>query len=251
MEKTFNLDYAKYYDLFNEGKNYENEATFLKNIFDSYGTGVKTILNLGCGTGMHEIFLSKFGYNVTGVDLSEEMIKIAKGRNIPNTKFHVGNMSKFELNKKFDACVSMFAAFGYQLKNKEIESSLKSIKEHLNPNGLAVIEVWNGLGVMRELPSSRKKEISAGGFKIKRQSFPDLDAFNHKAGIKFKVEVYKNDALHEKYEEMHYMRFFFPQEITYYLEKEGFEVLKICDTFDLNSKVDEKNWNMVVIGKLK
>ncbi|MBS3091801.1 methyltransferase domain-containing protein [Candidatus Pacearchaeota archaeon] len=251
-EKAFDMDYAKYYDIFNQGKNYEQEAEFLDRVFKKYSKNqIKTILNLGCGTGMHDIELSKEGYSVMGLDLSADMIEIAKSRNIPNTEFVVGNMSNFSLNNKFGACISMFATFGYQLENKDIKSSFECIKNHLLPGGLVIIEVWNGLGVLRELPSSRKKEIIHGDILIKRQSFPVFDAFNHKVDINFKVDIFKNNESVESYEEMHKMRFFFPQEFIKYVEDAGFEVLEICDTFKLGSKVNENNWNMVLIARLK
>jgi len=49
--------------------------------------------------------------------------------------------------------------------------------------------------------------------------------------------------------EKHVVRFYFPQEIRYYLENAGFKVLKICPFLDLNGKVDETVWNVTVIAK--
>lgn len=249
--KSFDKDYAKYYDFFNLEKDYGIEINFLKEVFEKYSTNVKNILDLGCGTGKHDELLISKGFNVFGLDLSKEMIEIAKSKNLENSEFEVGNMSNFSLNKKFDACISMFAAFGYQLKNSEIESSLNCIKNHLNDEGLLVLEVWNGLGVLRELPSSRENIFKKDNIKIVRKSFPELDTFNHKVDVNFKVKVFENNNLKEEYEEMHKMRFFFPQELIRYVENAGFKVLEICDTFKLGSKVNENNWNMVLIAKLK
>lgn len=250
-EKAFTLDYAKYYDFFNEGKDYSQETDFLEHAFKKYGKSVKNVLNLGCGTGMHEIELAKRNYQTEGLDLSAEMIKIAQSRLIPNTKFHVGDMSSFNLNKKFDACISMFAAFGYLTQNKQIESSLNTIRKHLDKDGLAIIEVWNGPGVINIKPSSRIKEFTRQGIDVRRQSFPKMDTFHHWVDILFKVKLSKNDEKIDEYEEDHRMRFFFPQEIKYYLEKAGFELLEICKTFELDTHVDENDWNMVVIAKAK
>jgi|SRR3989344_5698675 len=249
---SFNLDYAKYYDFFNQGKNYLAEAAFLDKAFKKHSKNpVKTILNLGCGTGMHEIELTKIGYIIDGLDLSSDMIKIAQSRNIPNTTFDVGDMSSFKLEKKFDACVSMFAAFGYLLDNNQIESSLKSIREHLNRDGIVIIEVWNGLGVVNIKPSSRIKEFTRDGIDVHRQSFPIMRAFDQCVDIKFNVKLSQKGNMLDSYEEMHKMRFFFPQEFKYYLEKCGFEMLEICKTFELGTHVDENEWNMVVIARAK
>ena len=251
-EKAFTLDYAKYYDFFNQGKDYHAEVVFLEDAFKKHADKpVKTILNLGCGTGMHDIELTKRGHHITGLDLSNEMIDIAKSRNIANTDFHVRDMASFNLNKKVDACISMFAAFGYLIENKQIESSLNSIKQHLNPGGLVAIEIWNGPGVINIKPTSRIKEFTRDGIDVHRQSFPKLQAFDQRVDIKFKVRLAKDGKSLESYEEMHKMRFFFPQEIKYYFDKAGFDVLEICKTFELGTSVDENEWNMFIIGKLK
>lgn len=252
MEKAFNLDYAKYYDFFNQGKDYSVETEFLEKAFKKHSSKpIKTILNLGCGTGMHEIELTKNEHIVTGIDLSPEMIEIAKSRNIKNADFHVGDMSNFSLSKKFDACISMFAAFGYLTNNNQIELSLKSIKEHLNPQGLVIIEMWNGPAVINIKPTSRIKEFTRDGIQVHRQSFPELKAYDHRVDIKFKVNLSQNGESIDSYEELHKMRFFFPQEIKHYFEKAGFDVQEICKTFELDTSVDENEWNMVVIAKLK
>mgnify|MGYP001562747432 CR=1 FL=1 len=250
--KPFNNKYAKYYDFFNLKKNYKEECLFLKKAFEKYSKlPVKDILDLGSGTGMHSTNLAELDYNITGLDLSEDMVEIAKSRNIKNTEFIVGDMSNFKLNKKFDACICMFAAFGYLTENSQIESSLKSIKNSLNKNGLFIMDCWNGLGVMHDLPVSRTVDIEENGLRIQRKSYPKLESEKHVCEVKFNVKVSKQGKTIDEYEEVHRMRFIFPQEFRKYLEDSGFEVLKICKTFDLDSSIDENDWNMVVIARLK
>ncbi len=250
--KAYDKKYALYYDKFNESKDYGAECEFLKNIFDKYSdTKVDKILDLGCGTGLHARALSSKGYIVHGIDLSEDMVEIAKTRADDSTKFEVGDMGDFNLNEKFDACISMFSAAGYLLENEQLKSFFKSVKKHLKPNGLFVLDCWNGLCVMHELPSSRIKSSESGNLKITRRSFPKLDSLNHKCDVNFKVQVYEDNKLIDDYEEMHKVRFFFPQELKRYLESEGFEVLEICKAFELGTEVDESTWNMVLISKLK
>lgn len=249
--KTFDKKYTEYYELFNKGKNYSNEVEFLEKVFQKYGGNIKKILDLGCGTGMHAELLASKGYEITGLDLSKEMIDIAKSKNIPNTEFIVGEMSNFNLNKKFDVVICMFAAMGYLTENEQIESLFKSIKNHLNPNGLLILDIWNGLGVMNELPTSREKSSEIEGLKIVRRSFPDLDVENHINNVKFKVKVSKKDDIIDEYEENHKVRFFFPKELRKYLEDESFEISKICPSYELDKEISEEDWNIVLISRLK
>jgi len=249
--KIFDENYAKYYDFFNEGKDYSKEVEFLESVFEKYSSGVNEVLDLACGTGIHAKHLASKGYKIVGIDLSEEMINVAKGKNILGVEFGVGNMKNFNLDRKFDACITMFAAIGYLTKNNEIESYLKSVKRHLKPGGLLILDCWNGLGVMHDLPSSRTKSVEKDNLKIVRTSFPTLDAVNHKCEVRFDVKVFENENLVRKYEERHDVRFFFPQELRKYLEDAGFEVVEICKLFELGGRVGEGDWNMSVVARVK
>lgn len=252
--ETFKTDYAEYYDLFNKGKYYSNEIDFLERVFKKFSKSpVKNILDLGCGTGLHTKELINRGYEVVGLDLSKEMIEIAKKRN-PEAKFYVGDMSNFDLVKneeKFDSIICMFSSLGYLTENSQIESFFKSCKVHLKENGLFILDVWNGLGVMHELPTSREKtsEIPDMNLKITRKSFPELDSKNHINNVKFNVKVFElsSNKLIKEYEENHKVRFFFPLEIKKYMEDAGFELIHLCPSFEIDNELTEKHWNMIVV----
>jgi len=77
---VFQKDYAYAYDHLYHDKDYEKECDFIETIFQKFTSEVKTVLDLGCGTGGHALILSSRGYKVTGIDRSEDMLKIAKKR---------------------------------------------------------------------------------------------------------------------------------------------------------------------------
>ena len=247
----FQKKYAEYYDLFNKGKDYGKECDFVQEVFRRFsGTPIKTVLDLGCGTGLHDKEFSERGYKITGLDLSEDMIEIAKERN-PSVVFLAGDMSNFNLNKKFAAIITMFSAMGYLTENKQIEGFFKSVKNHLTENGLLILDVWNGLGVMNEIPTSREKTIEIENLKITRKSFPNLDVKNHLNNVKFNVKVFENGKVIDDYDENHKVRFFFPQELGKYMEEAGFGLIHLCPSYDLDSNLTEKHWNMILVAKLK
>ncbi len=251
-EKTFDEKYAKYYDLFNSSKDYNKECAFLESIFDKHSkTKIRTILDLGCGTGMHDMQLVSQGYEVTGLDLSPEMIKIANSRKKLGNIFVIGDMTNFNLKKQYDCCISMFSSIVYLNKNEQIKNCFNCVKKHLKSGGLFIIDCWNGLGVMHESPISRKKSVDISGMRIERTSYPHLDAQNHLNKVKFKVDIFSNGKLKDSYEEEHNCRFFFPQELRKYLEDAGFEILEICKSYELGTKADENVWNMVLISRLR
>lgn len=247
---SFDKKYSKYYDLFNRGKDYSKESDFLEQVFKKYSDRkVGKILDLGCGTGLHDAELSKRGYIVTGIDLSKEMIEIAKEKN-QNINFLVGDMANFNLNRKFDCIICMFSSLGYLTENNQIENFFKSIKKHLNEKGLLIIDCWNGLGAIHDIPSSREKIAEAEGLRIVRKSFPSLDAKNHIVNVKFDVKIFENKNLIDNYQEEHKVRFFFPQELRKYLEDGGFELIHSSPSYNFNERLSEKHWNMVLVGKL-
>ena len=117
--------------------------------FKQYGHVVKTILDIGCGTGNHSIPLARRGYQVTGVDLSENMLAHAreKARSSnapPSLAFVQGDARIVDLNQKFDAVLMMFAVLGYQLTNEDVLAALNNVRKHLIPGGLFIFDVWYG-----------------------------------------------------------------------------------------------------------
>lgn len=240
-------DYAEYYDLIYKDKDYEKEVDFLENIFENTFKP-KKILEIGCGTGNYTKILLKRGYEVTAVDVSENMLKIAGEKCA--CKFVKGDIRDITISEKFDACIAMFAVMGYITENSDIIKALNNIRRHLKPNGIFVFDVWNGLAVMRVLPEQRMKEMENDKIKIMRVAIPNLRAFEHICEVNYKLLIInkENDTFNE-INERHIVRFYFPQEIKYYLEDAGFEVLNICPFLDLNDKVDEDIWNITVTAR--
>jgi hypothetical protein len=115
---------------------------------------------------------------------------------------------------------------------------------------LFVFDVWNGLAVMRTLPEVRVKEVEDGKNRVLRIAYPSLEAFSHVCRVDYKLLVLdKNEGSFEEVDETHNVRFYFPQEIKFFLECAGFEVLKICPFLDFADVVDENVWNMTIIAR--
>jgi len=245
--------YAKYYDLLYQEKNYEEECDFIEKAFGKFaGSQVKNILELGSGTGGHAIPLAQRKYQLTGIDVSEVMLNAAKEKNRKlglNINLQLSDIRNFKFDQKFDAVICMFAVLNYITLTSDLEKTLKNVKEHLNEGGLFIIDIWNGLAVMRILPSTRVKILEQDKIKIIRIVEPELDAVNHLCRNHYRMMVLEKDKLIEEIKETHVIRYLFPQEIKYYLERAGFEVLKICPFPNLDGLVDENIWNIAIISR--
>jgi SAM-dependent methyltransferase len=129
------------------------------------------ILDLGCGRGRHSITLAERGYQVTGIDLSEEAIKQARIRAVEkqlnNVTFLVGDMRE-PLTDSFDAVLNLFTTFGYFLDDDENRKVLQSTHEMLNPDGLFVIDFLNAEKVKKEIVSEDRGAFKEINFHIKR-----------------------------------------------------------------------------------
>jgi SAM-dependent methyltransferase len=253
MPDTYQDKYALCYDLIYRDKDYEAECDFVEEIFQEYSPHpIATVLELGCGTGGHAIPLAQKGYKVCGIDISEAMIararKKAKDANL-KLDFQLMDLRSFNFDRNFDACISMFAVMGYVTGTKDLLSTLRNVRKHLVNASLFVFDFWNGLAVLRILPSVRVKTIENGEIKIIRIAEPELDAFNHLCQVHYHLLVIKDNTLTDEFKETHVVRYFFPQEIMHYLWDSGFEVLKICPFLDLSGKVDENVWNITVIAR--
>ena len=239
-------DYAEYYDLIYKDKDYVKEVDFLEEIFGE--NKPKNILEVGCGTGSYTKILLEMRYGVTAVDISEDMLKIAREKCA--CKFINGDIRNITINEKFDACIAMFAVMGYITENSDIIKTLDNIHRHLKPDGFFIFDVWNGLAVLRLLPEQRIKEIENDEVRIIRIATPNLRSFEHVCEVNYRLLILNKEAnTFNEINEKHVVRFYFPQEITHYLEQAGFEVFKICPFLDLNGKVDENVWNIAVIAR--
>lgn len=121
--------YANYYDLLYYDKDYDLETEYITEIIKKYNESTNTILDLGCGTGRHAELLTKKGFYVHGVDMSQKMIEHAKNRAVNNNKlnFTVGNIQNFNFNKQYDAITALFHVMSYQNDDESINRCFSNI----------------------------------------------------------------------------------------------------------------------------
>lgn len=245
--------YGKYYDIIYADKEYEKECDFLEGIFKKYaGSLPKTTLDAGCGTGSHAVSLGKRGFNITGIDASETMIRIARAkaeRNGVNIDFHVMDLRKLKLNKKFDACISMFTVVGYIVETEDVEKVFRNIRKHLNTHSLFIFDFWYGPAVLHIRPSPRMKNAKKDDVQVIRFAEPHLNTLLHLCEVKYSLIVTKKKKIIDELEETHTVRYFFPKEIQHILEEANFRLLRLCPFRNLNAEPTENDWNVVAIAQ--
>jgi ubiquinone/menaquinone biosynthesis C-methylase UbiE len=134
---------ARYYDdiYAANGKDYRAEADVLHKFIQKYKkSGGNTLLDVGCGTGVHASLLSR-KYRVEGLDLDNDMLAVAR-RNFPRIRFRQGDMVNFKLNCQFDVIVCLFSAIGYVKTKTRLQNAIKTMSRHLLPGGVLLVEPW-------------------------------------------------------------------------------------------------------------
>jgi len=253
---VFCKGYADAYDLLYTDKDYEAECDMIEGVFRRYGDGaIKTILDLGCGTGNHSIPLAKRGYEVTGVDISPDMLAHAekKSNSIfssqPQPVFIQGDVRTVDLSRQFDAVLMMFAVLGYQTTNDDALAALHTVRRHLKRGGLFVCDVWYGPAVLTIRPSERVKVIPTAEGKIIRATSGNLDTFRHICEVQYHVLQINGKQVLSESEEKHTMRYFFPQELCFFLSQVNLETLGLFDFKEMGRAPTDQDWNVICIGR--
>lgn len=255
---VFGKSYADQYDLLYQEKDYQAECDLLEKVFQKYHSKqVQTILDLGCGTGKHAVILAKRGYKITGVDRSLDMLAKARqavsaleGINHNGPTFRHGDLGNLNLGHKFEAVVMMFAVLGYQLTNTDVLAALRTVRQHLQPGGLFIADVWYGPAVLSIQPSDRLKVISTEDGKVIRAASGSLDTFRHLSRVHYHLWRLKGQQVLSESEETHWMRYFFPQELALFMAQEQMELIHMCAFENLAEPPTEHTWNILAVGKL-
>lgn len=131
---------AKFYDALYHFKDYKAAAEKLHKLIQEFNPGAKSLLDTACGTGKHIEHLQHH-YDTEGLDINEELIEIAKER-CPNNIYHIADISNFSLNKKYDVITCLFSSIAYVKTEEKLFSTLRYMSQHINPEGLVIVEPW-------------------------------------------------------------------------------------------------------------
>ena len=132
--------YAAYYDKIYAYVDYEGESEFINWAVNKHKTssGVE-LLDVACGTGSHDLIL-KNNFNITGVDLNENMLKIAREK-VSGANFIHGDMKQLEIRSKFDVIICIFSAIHYNTGYKELEGTLTNFYNHMENGGILIYDL--------------------------------------------------------------------------------------------------------------
>lgn len=182
---------SPYYHILYKHRDQEDARFFINNLvwYFRFSPHDK-ILDLACGKGRHSIYLNHLGYQVTGLDLSEQNIRAARQAQNDRLQFEVHDMRRVYRPGHFDYILNLFTSFGYFSAEAENQQAICAAAKSLKPGGKLLIDFLNPYYVLNNLVSEEEKvvdgicfcisrHLSEEGFFIKDIRFADRGLQHH------------------------------------------------------------------------
>ena len=139
-------DFARVYDIFQDNVDYEAWARYIREKLKKYGIEDGLVLDLGCGTGTMTELLAERGFDMIGVDMSEEMLLAASEKRVRsghNILYLMQDMTEFELYGTVRAVVSVCDSLNYLLEEEELLETFRLVNNYLDPGGIFIFDMNN------------------------------------------------------------------------------------------------------------
>ncbi|MCG8539908.1 MAG: class I SAM-dependent methyltransferase [Clostridia bacterium] len=217
--------FAQVYDFLMKDVDYDGWVDYIEEIFISKGCKPQTILELACGTGNITNRLSKRGYDIVGIDISNEMLALAKNKAYDlrlDIKYLNQDMRQLNYSKKADSVICMCDGFNYILEENDLLSVLEKVYSLLKEDGVLIFDI-----------SSYHKLSEVLGNNVYAENFEDIsyiwqNYFDYETNLcELGLTIFKRqDRLFSRYQEYHYQRAYRVEEILEILKYIGF--INIC-----------------------
>lgn len=241
--------YAYYYDLIYKEKDYKAECQYIENVIRRHACKFQTILDLGCGTGIHDNHMANSGYGIVGIDISPEMIEIAKTKRTNNCEFILGDATKIRLEQKFDVVISLFHVVSYQISNSDLRNLFDTAKFHLKPGGLFIFDFWYSPAVYNIKPSVKIKRVESNEYEILRIAEPENHTENNIVNVNFEFHILqKSSGKCTKFRELHKMRHFSIPEIECALNNSSLRPIAFEEWLS-GEKPSEITWSVCCVSR--
>lgn len=256
--------FARVYDLFMDNVPYGEWSRYLLSLLKEYGAKDGIVLELGCGTGKMTRLLSRAGYDMIGIDNSEEMLQMAReaeyeAKEYPAVQaesesredilYLLQDMREFELYGTVKAVVSICDCVNYILEEKELLQVFRLVNNYLDPGGVFIFDL-NTLYKYREVLGENVicENREEGSF-IWENFYDEKEKLNQYDLTLFLREE-ESSPLYRKYEETHFQRGYELKQVKMLLEQAGMEVLAVYDGYT-REPVRDDSQRVTVIAREK
>ena len=202
-----------------------------------------SVVDLGCGRGRHAIPLSRRGYRVTGVDLSEKMLGLARERaqrEGASVEWVREDMRKFVRRGAFDACLSLFTSFGY-FNDEENELVIGNVSKSLKKGGTLLLDLRNAKkGLAGEEDTETTVAVPSGRLRLRVR----FDRVTRRARAEHELTRPDGIRISSAFD----VRVYSEEELTGMLRRSGMRVMTVHGSLD-GAPFTPGAERMVVIAK--
>lgn len=238
---------AALYDIFMDNIPYEEWSVYLKSLLAEYNIKEGIVLELGCGTGNMTELLSESGYDMIGIDNSDEMLSIAmeksseKGLNI---LYLLQDMREFELYGTVAAVVSICDSLNYITEFHELVKVFSLVNNYLEPDGIFIFDVTTEKKYSDIADAVIAENREEGSFIWENSYFSDERINQYDMTIFERLD----NGLYKKHEETHIQRVYTIDEIKSALDLSGLK-LEACYKAFTHDEPDNECERIYVIAR--
>lgn len=241
--------FALLYDELMNDVPYEKWVEFTKQSLTQAGMKAAKILDVACGTGNVTLPLVKEGYDVVGVDLSEEMLTVAQqklGEARHMIPFYQQDMRELDVPGEFD-CVTIFCdSLNYVLQEEGIQETFRRVYHHLHKDGLFLFDV-HSLYKIHHIFQNETYTVNGDEIALIWNCFPGEESDSVEHDLTFFVRDEEDDVYH-RFDELHMQRAYTVEDVTKWLEESGFTVLRVTGDFE-RTEVTEQTERIFFMAK--
>lgn len=223
-------DFARVYDIFMDNVEYEKWAEYLIGSLKEYGIEDGIVLELGCGTGVMTELLAESGYDMIGVDNSEEMLGEAMEKRAESGHeilYLEQDMREFELYGTVRAVVSVCDSMNYITEEEDLLQVFRLVNNYLDPGGVFIFDL-NTIYKYEQLGESVIAENREASSFIWENWYDEEEQINE---YDLTLFIENKEGLYEKYEETHYQRAYELDTICDLLKQAGLKLEAVYDAF--------------------
>lgn len=224
--------FASVYDTFMDNIPYEEWGVYLKDLLKEYDVKEGLVLDLGCGTGNMTEILAASGYDMIGIDNSEEMLEIAmekKAASGYDILYLLQDMREFELYGTVKAIVSICDSLNYITEEEELLEVFRLVNNYLDPQGIFIFD-FNTVYKYKEILGDRtiaeaREDCS---FIWDNYYYEEEEINEYELNLFIKEQ---DSTLYRKYQETHFQKAYALETIRRLIEQSGLEYITAYDAF--------------------
>lgn len=227
--------FAAVYDMFMDNIPYEEWCEYLTGLLKEYGVEEGLVLDLGCGTGSLTELLADKGYDMIGIDYSEEMLDIAMEKKYESEKdilYLCQDMREFELYGTVAAVVSICDCMNYITEPEDLTEVFRLVNNYLDPGGIFIFDLnteYKYSEVMGDCTIAEDREDSSFIWENQYEPEEKINIYD------LSIFVKEEEDLYRKYHETHYQRAYSLDKVKAAIKESGMEFLAAYDAFTRNA----------------